>query len=337
MKVGIIGFSKYLKKVYWRYLQTAPAIEITGICDIQPESEIRDFYREQGVSPVPPLFTDYQLMLQSVELDVAIISSPHTLHFEQAFHCIQAGLHVYLDKPLACRLEEARILVKSAKKNNVHLAAGNQRRYELPYTSAKNIIHQPDFGSIRFIHYLFANSPWGDYSKIWRGNLALSGGGALMDIGYLALDTLLWLLNQPVEKVFAFTPQTSSLDVESTIALVAHFKRDIMANITISYDAPPSSVQEELAIYGSRKSLFIRRFQPQKSTTPPLLIELEGNGKYQEHTFDTLPDNSAPLKDFIQGITNKTVSQSTGASHLPTIEVIESCYKSIRDKNLIYL
>lgn len=337
MKIGIIGFSKYLRKVYWPYLRTASDIEISAICDIMPEEEIQSFFTGQTSNKIPPCFVDYQTMLRLIDLDAIIISTPHALHFEQAMQCLHKGLHVYLDKPLACRLAEAKMLVESAKKNNSHLSVGNQRRYELPYTTAKDLIHQPDFGNIFFVNYLFANSPWEDYGKIWRGNPALSGGGALMDIGYLALDTLLWLLEKPVQKVFALAPEVSALEVETTVALVARFQDDLIANITISYEAPPSSVQEELAIYGSKKSLFIRRFQPQKSTAPPVLIELSGNGKVQEYAFDVLPDNSNPLKDFLDGVKNGALSRSEGISHLHTVEVIEACYESVRSHKTIFV
>jgi len=330
MRIGIIGFSTYLKKVYWPYLKTEQHIQIVAVCDISPEKDFINDVILQGENSSPTYFTDINSMIDTVELDAVIISTPHMLHFEQAKSCLQKKLHVYIDKPIACNYNDANILVNLAQSNHLHIAVGNQRRYELPYESAKKLIHQKDFGEIYFINYLFANSTWGDYKKIWRGNPELSGGGALMDIGYLALDTLLWMIEKPVFDVFAIATNSKEMEVETTVALVAQFFPNIPANITISYDAPFNSVQEELAIYGSKKALFIRRFQPLKGKKPPIIIELSGNGEIQQYEFDSLPDNSRPLKDFINSIKNNTTSQSNGESHQHTIQIIDACYESIR-------
>lgn len=333
MKIGIIGFSKYVRKVYLHYLLANLDVEIAAICDTKEIDNYNILFENEKKSPL--FFKKIEYMTTSVRLDAVIISTPHTLHFEQALFCLQQGIHVYLDKPLACRYVDAVQLVNFAKKQKLKLAVGNQRRHEKPYEYIKELVQSGSLGEIKFINYLFANSPWVDYSKIWRGNPLLSGGGALMDIGYLAIDTLLWLLGQTPVSVCASTPDISDWDIERTIAIVLKFRKNIFANLLISYEAPEMSVQEELAIYGEKKTIFIRRFQAQRSISPPSIIELSGNGVIKEFSFDDLPVNSNPLNDFLLCINNDLPINSSGESHLNVVKLIENSYKSIAMRKTI--
>ena len=190
-------------------------------------------------------------------------------------------------------------------------------------------------GQVRLISYLFANSPWYDYSQSWRGNPSLSRGGALIDIGHLAVDMTVWLLDRPLRWVqaVAFTPDDKQ--VEHSVTILAEFEPNVLASLTITYEAPVPSVQEELSIYGSLGSIFTRRFRSKRSTQPPLLIEQSKSGEVREVSFTEGPDSSKPLDDFLRGIETGSSILSDGRSNLPTIELIDTAYRSIREQSKI--
>lgn len=337
MKLGIIGFSNYFRRVYMPYLKSRKDdVELLVICDILNIDALpTNLLQKSDFNTDPVFFTDVHTMLNSIDLDAVIISTPHVFHFEQAKACLQAGLHVFVDKPLACRYKDAQELVKIANQKGLKLAVGNQRRYESTYIYVKQAIVERRLGEIRAINYLFANSPWYDYSKSWRGNPALSGGGALIDIGYLAIDMLIWLLEKPLQRVYASASVTDLCCVEQSVAIIAEFNPNILVNFMITYEPPIPSVQEELSIYGSTSCIFIKRFQPHRSTTPPSIIEQSRANEIKQLHFTDIPDNSKPLDDFLNGIENGTIIKSDGNSSLPTLELIEHAYSSIQNRMIV--
>ncbi len=337
MRLGAIGFSSYLRRAYIPYLKTRPDVELSAVCDILKPTYLEQLVAEAELLSHPMLFSDLQTMLTSVDLDAVIISTPHTFHFEQAKACLEAGINVLVDKPLACQSIEAQALVALAEAKGLKLAVGNQRRYERPYQYIKQVLQRGQLGEIKLINYLFANSPWYDYSKSWRGDLSLSGGGALMDIGHLAIDMITWLLEKSLHWVDAVALTPNDKGIEQSVAILVEFEPTLLVNFTISYEAPIPSVQEEMSIYGSQGSIFTRRFLSKRVPENPLLIEQSKNGEVHHISFIERPNNGMPLDDFLQGIEKGYPIISDGRSNLSTVELIDVAYRSIREQKKINL
>ncbi len=335
MKLGVIGFSSYVRRAYIPYLRARADIELSAVCDIMESADFDRLIADAGLNSRPAFFSDLQTMLASVDLDAMLISTPHIFHFEQVKACLEADLHVIVDKPLACQSKEAQALVILAESKGLKLAVANQRRYERPYQYVKQAMQQKRLGEIRLINYLFANSPWYDYSQSWRGDPSLSGGGALFDIGHLAVDMIIWLLERPLRWVYAVASTPDDKQVEQSVAILAEFEPNVLVNLTVSYEAPIPSVQEEMSIYGSHGSIFTRRFRSKRSIEPPQLIEQSKSGEVHHISFTEGPDNRKPLDDFLRGIEERSPILSDGKSNLPTVELIDATYRSIREQRKI--
>lgn len=148
-----------------------------------------------------------------------------------------------------------------------------------------------------------------------------------MDIGYLGIDVVTWVLDAPVKWVSAAASMPEGCRVEQSVALIAEFARNTMASFTITYETAPEGVQEELSVFGTRGSVFTRRFQSKRSQTPPRVVEM--GETCQEISYTEIPDKSRPLQDFLQCILHGCGSRSSGASHLTTVQVIDCAYRSI--------
>lgn len=333
MKIGIIGFSRYFRRAYAPYLRKHPEHTLGAICDILASDELEAVIKEAELSSIPT-FAEFQEMLRQVDLEGVIISTPHIYHYSQVKACLLAGLHVFVDKPLACCYNDAAELVEMASSRNLKLAVANQRRYEAPYQYVRKQIQHAMFGEIKHINYLFSNSPWHNYSQHWRGDVTLNGGGAMMDIGYLAIDTLAWILDQPFQEVYASAHREGQF--EYSAAILAKFAPNTLVNLTVSYLAPKPSVQEILSIYGTKGSIFTRRFQPKRSPSPPTVAEQYENGEFHEVSFVGDAENWRPLEDFLLAVENKTPIVCDGQSSLPTIQFIEAVYQAISESCIVY-
>lgn len=338
MNLGIVGFSNYFQKAYAGYLQNESSIRLRAVCDPKPADQLVSLIKENLPKAKPRLFDNLPEFLAFNEVDAVLISTPHVFHFQQAYECLAAGCHVFVDKPLACRSEEAQQLVALANKKGLVLTVGNQRRYEVPYQQLKKMIYGGELGEIRLVHYLFANSPWYDYRSSWRGDPSINCGGAMIDIGHLAVDTLMWLLEGRLMWVEAEMLSTAGWPAEETVMILAEFEPHVNVNLTVTYAAPFPSVQEELSIYGTQCSAFTRRFAPVRfRQSPPILTQIPVNGKPTEFVHPDKPQGWRPLEDFCNGIKTGQAVLSDGASNLRTVEFIDNVYRSARERQRIYL
>jgi predicted dehydrogenase len=338
MNLGVVGFSNYFQKAYAAYLHNEPFIRLSAVYDPKPAAQLVSLIKGCLPTARPQLFNNWQDFLAFEEVDAVLISTPHVFHFEQVLNSLKAGRHVFVDKPLACRYAEAQQLVDLANKLGLVLMVGNQRRYEAPYQQLKRIIRGGEMGEIRLMHYLFANSPWYDYRNSWRGDPSINCGGAMIDIGHLAVDTLIWLLEGRLMWVEAEMLSTAEWPAEDTVMILAEFEPHVTINLTITYAAPFPSVQEELSIYGTQCSSFTRRFAAVRfGQFPPTLTQIPVNGKPTEFAYHDKPQAWRPLEDFCNGIKTGQAVLSDGVSNLRTVEFIDNVYRSARERQRIYL
>lgn len=103
LKIAVIGLGD-VSKVHLSSIQSNPNATLIAVSDI-------DESLHTVVSGVA-FYTDYKKMLEREELDCVHICLPHHLHYEATKACVEKGIHVYLEKPLAHTIEEGRAIVK---------------------------------------------------------------------------------------------------------------------------------------------------------------------------------------------------------------------------------
>jgi predicted dehydrogenase len=95
-----------------------------------------------------PLYHDIYSMLHSAKVDGVIVSSPNAFHVDQAVACIEAGVPVLVEKPIAHTYESGKILVDTAARRNVPLLVGHHRAHSPIMSAAQGIIRSERLGKI---------------------------------------------------------------------------------------------------------------------------------------------------------------------------------------------
>jgi predicted dehydrogenase len=273
-------------------------------------------------------------MIASHKLDAVLVSSPHCFHYEQSLMCLEAGIHVMMDKPLACSYDDAVDLVESAERKRLKVAIAIQRRFTSSYRYAKQAYEAGRLGEVRMVQCLSSHTPWGDYNQGWRGTMEEGCGGVLIDIGYLLIDTALWMFSTHPLQLFA-TATFGGHEVEQSALMVANLANGTILNAAVSYECPVTSTQEEFSIYGSNGGLYTRRFRLQKLAQTLSVIECQNSGEIHEVSFaDNFP-NVLPLENFLNSISAGEPLSCSGRSHLPVMQFIDAAYQSIRSNRLV--
>lgn len=167
--------------------------EVVALCDANPE-RLEKVANEYSV---PTRYTSFEKMLADEKLDAVSICTPNALHADMAIAALDRGLHVHCEKPMAVSAARAREMEAAGRKNKRVLMIGFQRRFGAGAQFLKRYIADGGLGEI-----YFARATWVRRRGIpglggWFTTKALSGGGALIDIGVHVLDLALWFMGYP--------------------------------------------------------------------------------------------------------------------------------------------
>jgi UDP-N-acetyl-2-amino-2-deoxyglucuronate dehydrogenase len=165
---------------------------------------------------IPRVYTDYDTLLDSGELDVVYLAVPHFLHHPMILKAVKKGLHVFCEKPIAHTLDSAIDLCRQVKDLNSKIGVNYQYRYDKACYALAKAAHKGELGEI---YYIRCNVPWfrkETYfdSSTWHASKEQSGGGTLITQASHMVDVALWIINSRPEKVTGLSRRKKFKEVE---------------------------------------------------------------------------------------------------------------------------
>ncbi|CAG9623249.1 Gfo/Idh/MocA family protein [Sutcliffiella rhizosphaerae] len=191
IKMGIIGVGGIAQNRHIpTFLKMKDKVEIVAISDVN-EATAKSVGERFGISQVYAHYTD-----MFPEVDAVTICTPNKFHAEISIGALEAGLHVFCEKPMAMRPDECEAMVAAAEKSGKLLAIAYHYRFMKESIAGKQLVTQGDIGRpmvARAKGIRRRKVPgWGVFT-----NKELQGGGSLIDYGCHLLDLSLWLLGNP--------------------------------------------------------------------------------------------------------------------------------------------
>lgn len=195
-------------------------VELVAVCDTDA-GRLQTATGAYGVVG----YADYLEMLEAVRPDVVHICTPHHLHASLAADCLERGVNVIVEKPLAHTLEEGRRLVEAAERSAAKIAVCFQNRYNATSQAMRRLL---DDGGLGRVLGASATVMWhrtAEYyrDRPWRGTWAEGGGGLMMNQAIHTVDLLQWLVGD-VTKVEGHASTRSLggvIEVEDTAEFIA--------------------------------------------------------------------------------------------------------------------
>ena len=165
-------------------------VDLVGGMDVAPEARDR-FAQTYGVRA----FEDERELYDLV--DAVFITTPNRFHEEYAVSALDAGLDVLLEKPLAHTLESAEQIAEAAEDSEGFCMVGFNNRFSAPVEVIKHYQDEGRFGETSHIEANYIRRRGVPGRGSWFTTKAVSGGGALIDIGVHAIDLALHFLDFP--------------------------------------------------------------------------------------------------------------------------------------------
>jgi myo-inositol 2-dehydrogenase/D-chiro-inositol 1-dehydrogenase len=198
LRVGIAGLGRMGQRHARLFAHGTRGAQLVAACGPTADERARA-QRELGVSA---LYEDFGAMLREAALDAVAIVSPTTLHAEQTIAALEAGKHVFVEKPLALDVASCERVLAVAQRHPQQVAmVGFVRRFDASYRQAKADIDAGLIGRPFLVrsHSGDMNDPEGFFVRF-----APTSGGIFMDVTVHDIDVARWMLGNPKAlRVFA--------------------------------------------------------------------------------------------------------------------------------------
>jgi predicted dehydrogenase len=226
IRIGIAGCG-HAARVHLDRLLAIDCVSIVGCADPDHTGAealtARMPVRSGGSEPAPAAWTDHRELLRQTAPDALAIFTPHLAHYRVAMDALQAGCHVFIEKPLSTNVQEAADIVGLARRRDRKVGVGHQYRLQPSLVEARRRLLDGAIGRLRLVTAILAQ-PWllthGGAENSWRFNPRVQGGGILADAGDHLLDALLWTTGQvAVEAAAVQSRGESGVDLVTAAAI----------------------------------------------------------------------------------------------------------------------
>lgn len=229
-------------------------LSLLAVCDVVPE-KMEALLDKHGLSKDASIrrFTDYIEMLDTVKPELVGIATESGPHAEIALACIDRGIHVIIEKPMAMCMADAEEIVRRSEANGVKVAACHQNRFN---TAVQELRHAVETGRFGRLSHGSINVRWNrdhsyyDQAK-WRGTWK-DDGGCLMNQCIHGIDLLRWMLGDEVIEVYGATRQRfhDYLEAEDVGVAVLKFASGAVGTIEGTVNVYPKNLEETLYVFG---------------------------------------------------------------------------------------
>ena len=250
LRIGVVGCGRAARAHVGR-LKAIEGVSIVGLTDSQrPVAEEMSRTIEGSV-----VYDDVPSMLGDAKPDVLAVFTPHRAHYRPAMDGLQAGCHVFIEKPLSTNLQEAVDITNLARARGLIVGVGQQYRLSPVLARARALLAAGEIGSLRLVTATMTQ-PWLNTlvgpGESWRLDPRVSGGGIVCDAGEHLLDALLWTTGRTAVEVASFQERLEGGPDVVTAAAI-RLSENLPATLAISGVSQVATF--ELVYYGDNGRL----------------------------------------------------------------------------------
>lgn len=318
LKIGVIG-AGHLGKIHLRLAKQSEKYELIGFYDVD-QNNAEALEKELGYK----CFDTMEELIN--QADVVDIVTPTFAHFETAKKALNAGKHVFIEKPITNTVEEANTLIKLAEQKGVKGQVGHVERFNPAFQASVHQIHNPMFIEA---HRLAEFNPRGTDVSV------------VLDLMIHDIDAVLSVVNSKVKSinangvsVISKTPDICNARVKFENGCVANFTA---SRISLKNMRKQRFFQEDAYIsidFFTKKSEVVRmKDAPEKPGEFDMILQ-NAEGVKKQIYFDnpTISENNAildELESFADAINNNATPKVTLQQGTDALYVANQIIKSI--------
>ena len=337
MKYALIGCGRIATNHIKAVINNKEDLEFMAVCDVLPEA-MENLLAKHGLNEDKSIarYTDYKTMIDEIpDLELIAIATESGIHAEIALYCIDKGINVIIEKPMAMSMTDAEEIVRRSTEKGVKVSVCHQNRFNIAVQEMRQALEAGRFGKIS---HGSINVRWNrnkDYydQAPWRGKWA-SDGGCLFNQCIHGIDLLRWMMGDEVEEVYGVTKQQfhDYLEAEDIGMAVVKFKNGAVGTIEGTVNVYPKNLEETLYLFGEKGTVKIGGTSTNNIDVWNFSDESEDDNKnkgLQEATSNVYGNGHTSLyKDVIDAVKNDRKPYIDAVAGRNAVEMILAIYKS---------
>jgi len=272
-------------------------------------------------------FKSLEELLDSRLSGAVYISTPNYLHAQQTLQCLERGIHVLCEKPMATNSFDCQSMVQTAQNLKLHLRVGHMLRYSPALQLARSWLQNGMVGEPRtictFFHYDLPEE-----NRPWAFRQELAGGGALMDAGIHCIDAIRFLVGDPVTLLGAMIDPTLAGSVERS-AVCRFTAGGVISFVQVCSQAPYWS---RLSISGTDGEIVINNFTACWGMATVKLFASQPSQAMpiKEVTVDVSMTYSEQIRNFADAVCSSEVDSTAALDAAENVRIVEKLYAMIQ-------
>ncbi len=346
IKTGLAAFGMSGQLFHAPFISTNPDFELTAITERSRELSKKRY-------PLAKIVRSFEELIAQKELELVVVNTPDSTHYDYARKALEAGKHVIVEKPFTTTVEQGKELVALARSKGLAISVYQNRRWDSDYLTVKEILDRRLLG--RLVEFESTFPRYRNFIKegTWKETGEM-GGGLTYNLGAHLIDQAVQLFGIP-EAVFADidTLRTGGkVDDYFIIHLLRPAKKPHV-KITLKSSYLMCESEPRFMLHGTEGSFVKWGLDRQEAdlnnglipggalwgkeeTSTWGLLHTEKAGKTVRETYPTLPGNYAGFYENMRDHLRKGKPLLTDAEAvLPVIRLIELARESSRTKKVI--
>ncbi len=291
--VGFIGAGNFTRSVIIPNMSKIPDFQFIGLATTSGTSAGITTKR----TPFKYATTDYRKLLEDKDIDLIVVATPHNTHAKFVVEALDAGKHVYVEKPLAITMEQLEEVKAAYERNNQHVFVGFNRRYSSFTRFIKENMKTDQYPCI--IQYT-VNA--GYIPKVhWIQDPEVGGGRIIGEVCHF-IDLAVYLTGSLPENVQATALDTTQgqYDGNDNVSINLAFQNGSVANIIYSSMGSKNYPKEEILVFCNGEVGKIHNFVKAeiygaKKKTMRKIEQDKGFVNEYVHMFNSIKDISMPM------------------------------------------
>lgn len=229
--------------------------DIVAVCDVVPD-RMEDVLAKHGLEGDASIarYTDYHMLLiEHPELELVSIATESGKHAAIALDCIDAGVNVIIEKPMAMSMADADEIIRRSEEHGVLVSACHQNRFNVAVQKTRAALEAGRFGRLSHgsIHVRWNRNKSYYEQAPWRGTWA-EDGGCLMNQCIHGIDLLRWMMGDELVEVYGQTRQRfhDYLEAEDVGMAVLTFANGAVATVEGTVNVYPKNLEETFYLFG---------------------------------------------------------------------------------------
>jgi predicted dehydrogenase len=262
---------------------------------------------------------DWLAAVQAADVDAVVIGTPNALHHPQALAALRAGKHVLLDKPMAVTVVQCEEIAATAQAVGLTLLVGHMWRYRDEVIATRDRIAGGSVGQPVRTRGYGIHAGWGPSG--WFTDPALAGGGALIDMGIHAIDTVRFLLGdpQPVRVTASIGTAYGDYAVDDDSVVLIEWSNGVRSVVEAGWWQPRlDGVEADTEVYGTDG---YERIWPQYTPATPAPAD---------YVHCSLPMFIAQMADFAHCCATGDTPIASAEVGVTAMRVVEAAYDAAR-------